>query len=313
MRGVPRARRAISAAAVRLDRHVEDPRRPAHDLLEVGRRVELQPVRDAEPRAQRRGEQPGARRRADQREGLEPHLHRARARPLADDDVDLVVFERGIEDLLDRRRHPVDLVDEEHFAGAEVGDDADEIARLLDRRSGRRAHRARPSRWRSRRPASSCRGRAVRAAARDRAARRAACAAAIATCRFSRIAILADVLVEEARTQPGFVLRVLVDARRGDETVVRYFASSRNACLQRALEARVGGRAERFHGGVRRFFGERPMITQVHERREHIVAQHGRGGAARRRGRGGRPRAAADPSARARCAPRFSCRRRESP
>ena len=35
-------------------------------------------------------------------------------------------------------------------------------------------------------------------------------------------AILADVLVEPARTQPGFVLRVLVDARRRHETVVSH-------------------------------------------------------------------------------------------
>ena len=39
-----------------------------------------------------------------------------RARALADHDVELVVLERRIEDLLDRRRHPVDLVDEQHLA-----------------------------------------------------------------------------------------------------------------------------------------------------------------------------------------------------
>ena len=48
-------------------------------------------------------------------------------------------------------------------------------------------------------------------------------------------AVLADVLVERARAQPRFVLRVLVDARGGDEAVVRHcgrhFASSRSACF----------------------------------------------------------------------------------
>ena len=97
----------------RVDRHVQDPRRAADDFLEVRRRVELEAVDDAEARAQRRGQQPGARRRADQREALQRHLHRPRARPLADDDVDLVVLERRVEDLLDHRRHAVNLVDEE--------------------------------------------------------------------------------------------------------------------------------------------------------------------------------------------------------
>jgi len=116
-------------------RHVENPRGAPDDFLEVGGRVELEPVRDAEARPERRGEQARARRRANQREALEPHLHGARARPLADDDVDLVVLERRIQNLFDDRRHPVNFVDEEHFAGREVRHDTDEVARLLDRRT----------------------------------------------------------------------------------------------------------------------------------------------------------------------------------
>ena len=71
---------------------------------------------DAEARAQRRRQQSGPRRRADQRERLQRHLDRSRAGPLADDDVELEVLHRRIEDFLDRRRHAVNLVDEEHFA-----------------------------------------------------------------------------------------------------------------------------------------------------------------------------------------------------
>jgi hypothetical protein len=44
-------------------------------------------------------------------------------------------------------------------------------------------------------------------------------------------AILADVLVEPPRPQAGFVLRVFVDARRGDQAIVHHRASSRNACF----------------------------------------------------------------------------------
>ena len=48
--------------------------------------------------------------------------HRARRRPLADDEVELEVFERRIEDFLDRRIEPVDLVDEQHVAVFEIGE-----------------------------------------------------------------------------------------------------------------------------------------------------------------------------------------------
>ena len=61
-------------------------------------------------------------------------------------------------------------------------------------------------------------------------------------------AILADVVVQDARAEPGFVLRVLVDARRRDDSRIRhavgrvlwtrrvqkdpaYLASSLNACF----------------------------------------------------------------------------------
>ena len=230
MRGVPRARRAISAAAGVVDRHVENLRRAADDLLEIRRRVELEPVRDAEARAQRRRQQPGPRRRADQREALEPHLHRPRARPLADDDVDLVVLERRIEDLLDRRRHPVDLVDEQHFVGREVGDDADQIARLLDRRARGRAHRHAhlvADDVGERRLAES--RRAVQQHVIERLA--ALLRGGDRDLQVLADAILSDVLVEPARAQARFVLRVFVDARRGHHAVVRHLASSRNACF----------------------------------------------------------------------------------
>ena len=172
MRGVPRDRRAISRAASVVDRDAQDARRAADDLFDVGFRVEVEAMDDAEPRAQRRRQQPSPRRRADQRERLQRHLDRSRARPLADDDVELEVLHRRIEDLLDRRRQAVNLVDEEHFALA-----ADWSAWPRGRPdvsiTGPAVPApARPSRWRSRTPAWSCRGRAVHRAARGRALRR---------------------------------------------------------------------------------------------------------------------------------------------
>ena len=115
MRGVPRERRAISpppSSSIGTPR-MRAERRTISSMSVVG--VEVEPVDDPEARAQRRGQQAGARRRADQRELLQRHLHRPRARALADHDVELVVLHRRIEDLLDRRRQPVDLVDEQHL------------------------------------------------------------------------------------------------------------------------------------------------------------------------------------------------------
>jgi hypothetical protein len=79
------ARRAAGAAgdlggAVRLGLDGEDLRRAADDVGQVLGRVVLQPLHDAEAIAQRRGQQPGARGRADQRERRQVELDGARRR-----------------------------------------------------------------------------------------------------------------------------------------------------------------------------------------------------------------------------------------
>ena len=79
---------------------------------------------------------PGARGRADQRELGQIDLDRARRRPLADDQVELEILHRRIEDFLDRRIEPVDLVDEQHVALFEIGEQRREIAGLGDHRAG---------------------------------------------------------------------------------------------------------------------------------------------------------------------------------
>ena len=63
-------------------------------------------------------------------------MHRARRRPLADDQVELEILHRRIEDLLDRRIEPVDLVDEQDVALLEVGEQRREVAGLGDHRAG---------------------------------------------------------------------------------------------------------------------------------------------------------------------------------
>ena len=215
-------------------------RRTISSMSAVG--VEVEPVDDAEARAQRRRQQPGARRRADQRELLQRHLHRARARPLADDDVELVVLHRRIEDLLDRRRQPVDLVDEQHLVRLQVGQHAGQVAGLLDHRAGggadRHAHLVADDVG-ERRLAEP--GRAVEQHVIERLA-----AAARGRDRHLQVvadAVLADVLVERARAQPGLVLRVVVDAapavtrRAVAHDRISSRSAARSACSKRGVAA----------------------------------------------------------------------------
>jgi hypothetical protein len=57
------------------------------------------------------------------------------AGPLADHDVDLKVLQRRIEDLFDDRREAVDLVDEQHVARFEIGQDGGQVAGAFEHRA----------------------------------------------------------------------------------------------------------------------------------------------------------------------------------
>ena len=136
MRGVPRERRAISRAPSSVRSTFEQPRRAAHDLLQLLDRVEIEPDRNSEAVAQRRRQQPLPRRRADQGEARQVDPHRARRRALADHQVERAVLHRRIEHFLDRGIEAVDLVDEQDVAVLEVGEQRGEVARLGDDRAG---------------------------------------------------------------------------------------------------------------------------------------------------------------------------------
>ena len=123
------ARGAAAAAgdfvrAVVGDRGIEQLGGAADDLLELGDGVEIEPDRDAEAVAQRGGEQAGAGRRADERELGEVDADAARRRAFADHQVERAVLHRRVEDFLDRGGEAVDLVDEQHVAVLEVGEQA---------------------------------------------------------------------------------------------------------------------------------------------------------------------------------------------
>jgi len=93
----------------------------AHDMGEVVDGVELEPLDDAETIAQWRGQQPGPRGCADQRERRQIELDGARSGALADHDVQLIILQRRVEDFFDDRTQAVDLVDEQDVARFEIG------------------------------------------------------------------------------------------------------------------------------------------------------------------------------------------------
>src|SRR2546426_12796233 len=96
---------------------------------------------DPETIAQWRSEKPNTGGGAHQRESRQIDPDRAGGWTLSDDDVELEVLHRRIEDLLEVRREAVDLVDEHHVARLEVGQQSREIAGFLDERSRCRLER----------------------------------------------------------------------------------------------------------------------------------------------------------------------------
>jgi hypothetical protein len=111
----------------------------ADDLLELVDAVESQAHGDSETVAQGRGDKALAGRGADQGELGKVDPDGARGGTLADHQVERAVLHRGIEDLLDRWREAVDLVDEQHVAVLEIGEQGGKVARLCDHRPRRGA------------------------------------------------------------------------------------------------------------------------------------------------------------------------------
>ncbi len=112
------------------------PRPAPDDQFQFLDRVEIQPHRNAEAVSQRRGQEPEARGGGNEGEFRQIDLHRARRRPLADDEVELEILHCRIKDFLHRRIEPVDFVDEEHIALLEIGEKRRKVAGFRDDRTG---------------------------------------------------------------------------------------------------------------------------------------------------------------------------------
>src|SRR6266850_516862 len=125
-------------AAFRRDRRIQNFGGPANDEFQLGLGVEIQPVNHTEAGPQWRRDQAGASGRSDQREAAQIQTVRPGAGPLTDDDVELEVLHRGIEDFLDIGLEPMNLVDEKHIAEFEVCQNRSQITLHLDQRAGGR-------------------------------------------------------------------------------------------------------------------------------------------------------------------------------
>src|SRR5947209_11221359 len=108
--------------------------RAGDDEAEIFVGVEVEAQHDAEARAKGCGEESGARGGGDEGKGRDLHSVRASRGALSDDDVELAVFQRGVEDLFERGLQAVHFVEEEDLLGADVGEDGGEVA--LDLQSG---------------------------------------------------------------------------------------------------------------------------------------------------------------------------------
>src|SRR5581483_7159816 len=133
-RGAAGARGDLQRAGF-INLHLQDLGRALHDNSQLLRRVELQPQHNPEPRTQRRGQQAGASGGRDKRKRMDIHGVSTGRGSLADDDVQLVILQRRIEQLLQRRLEPMHFVNEQYLVLADVGQNRSEIALDLQRRA----------------------------------------------------------------------------------------------------------------------------------------------------------------------------------
>ena len=137
MRGVPRQRRAISAAAPASIGHVQQARRALHDRLQLRRRY-TGFSRSTSPKRPRSGALTRPWRVVAPMAvnfGMGSECVRAPG-PAPDQDIHAKILQRRVEHLLHVRQQAVNFVDEEDLARADVAEDAGEVELLLQHRPG---------------------------------------------------------------------------------------------------------------------------------------------------------------------------------
>src|ERR1700722_8851886 len=114
----------------------QDFRGTIDDQQQIFRRIKFQAMNDAEARAQRGHDQPGAGGGADQGEAIQLVGMHARAGPLADDQVDAKILHGGIEDFFHGGLQAMNFIEEEKILGVERSKDGGEVALLFEQRAG---------------------------------------------------------------------------------------------------------------------------------------------------------------------------------
>jgi hypothetical protein len=97
--------------------------------------VIIQPLANGKTRQQRRGQQAAARGRADEREARQRQAHAAGVGALVNNDVQLEILHRRIKIFLDGFLQAVDFVNEQNVALLQIGQQAGQVAGLLDGRA----------------------------------------------------------------------------------------------------------------------------------------------------------------------------------
>ena len=125
-------------AGLTVDHHLEDLRGTLDDEQQIRRGVVVEARDQPEPVAERTGEQARSGRGSHEGEARQFEGDRTGRRSLAQHDVDPEVLHCGVENLLDGPGQAVDLVDEQHVAVLEFGQDRGEVAAALHGRTRRR-------------------------------------------------------------------------------------------------------------------------------------------------------------------------------
>ena len=100
--------------------------------------VKLQPLHDAETIPQRRGQQPRAGGGSHESKRRQVEFNRSRGGPLTNHDIQLIVFHRRVEHLLNIGTQSVDFINKQDIPRFKISHQGGNVSRFLqDRAAGR--------------------------------------------------------------------------------------------------------------------------------------------------------------------------------
>src|SRR5215470_1429147 len=126
-RRAPRTHRDLSRS-IFIYRNIQNLGRAFHDKTQIIIRVKLKSKENPKSRTQRRRKETGPRRSSDKGKRLDVHHVRSRRRTLSDDDVQLVVFEGGVEFFFQNRLQSMDLVKKQDLALSQIRQNCSQVS-----------------------------------------------------------------------------------------------------------------------------------------------------------------------------------------